>query len=115
MFCTTLIVDKSKSILPSEFYLDGNRIVYSGDVPYVFSLVFEVNVAFSNKSIRLQITRNGFYHQKVVVCKSKLCPVVIQSHMLLNTNDTISISIQHSKKAGPISIRNPIVKIYKCV
>jgi hypothetical protein len=109
----TITVDSLKSIVPDNFVIQDDKIIYNGILTKIFTIHFEMDVAFSNKTIQLSLLGCRLSHQyDFVIKKGKFRFVKMDISMYVSPNDTISISMKHSKKTGPISIRNPSIRIH---
>jgi hypothetical protein len=110
----TITLDPLKSIVPDDFYILNDKIIYNGKFVGIFTLQFEMDVAFSNKSIQLSLFGARLSDQyDIVIKQGKFRSVIMDTVMYISPTDIISISMNHSKKTGPISIRNCFIRIHK--
>jgi hypothetical protein len=101
----TITLDPLKSIVPDDFYISNNKIIYNGTFTCIFIIYFEMDIAFSNKTIQLSLVGCRLSDQyDIVIKQGKFRPVTIQKIIYLSPTDIISISMNHSKKTGPILI-----------
>jgi hypothetical protein len=112
---TSIQLDPRACNFVGDFRLVNGELVYLGTSTYYFRAQIVAEIAFSNKSVKLLLSKNNSIVNGLALCvrATKLRLVGAASQVVaLSTGDKLGLVVLHSHKNGPLTLRNCGMTVY---